>query len=179
MKVRNTITKFVTMAIAVAAIAFIGSTGMLGHPSGAHAQVVMGDGSVRFLSSSIGYVSGETLRFNVVNAHEILQGSGSVLAHVKVFDGQGNVLAQSEEVKLAAGQFHSFDFNRDAIAAAGDATTGRLQVRAEIVCKITNSPEPIAADKFLISIEVVDTRSGSNGSGDYLTGTVTVSADGF
>jgi hypothetical protein len=179
MKGRNRITKFITMTIAVAAMAVIGSIGMPWHPAVANAQVALGDGSVRFISSSVGYVPGQTLRFNVVNSQAIRPDSARVVAHVKIFDGQGNVLAQSQDEAVPAGQFRSLDFNRDAIAAVGERGTGRLQVRAEIIVRYAGSPEPISRDSFLVSIEVFDTRSGVGSGGPYYTGSVTVSGDGF
>src|SRR5512144_1088944 len=117
MKIRNTITKLVTMTIAVEAIGVIGSIGMPGQPAGVKAQVALGDGSVRFISSPIGYVPGQTLRFRLVNPQAVL-----------------------------AGQFRSCDFNRDAISAGGEPGTGRLQLRAEISYRYADSPEPISPD---------------------------------
>lgn len=186
MTIRNTITKLVTLTMAVAALAVIGSiwapgqaiaTGRateIDNSAGTTAEIALGDGSVRFFSSSISSVPGQTLRFSVFNPNPPEQGSGGVSGHVKIFDSYGHALAQSEEVELTPGQFRTFDFNRADLRAAGEPGTGRLQVRAEIICRFSDNPEQIPPDSFSVSMELVDNRTGQT---TYYTGTVTVSSD--
>src|SRR3954471_8067975 len=117
MKICNTITKLITITTAVAAMAALSFALM---PARAAGQVALGNGSVRFMSNSIGFVPGNTLRFSVVYPNAAQQGSARIVAQVKLFDAQGNVLARSEEVLLPLGQLRIFDFNRDALSAAGE-----------------------------------------------------------
>ncbi len=78
MKISNTITKLLTVAIGVTAMAVISFIWMA--ERAAAGQIALGDGSVRFISSSIGLVPGQTLRISVVNPNEPEQGSEPVRA---------------------------------------------------------------------------------------------------
>ena len=175
MKIRNTITKFIRMTIAVAAMAVIGSIGMPGRAAGANAQTAPGDGSVRFVSKSIGFIPGQTLRFSVANLSAREEGIGSVHVQAYIYDSYGNLLSQTGPVEVPAERFSILDFKRDDLLVAGEARTRRLQVRGEIICRYSNSSEPISPDRLLVSLEGFNTAGG----GDYFTGTVTVSDDGF
>jgi hypothetical protein len=165
---RNTITKLITITIAVAAIAVIGAhraagqTHEVGHWQG-------------FAPTLAGFIPGQTLRLSMANLSTGEEGIGSVQVQAYIYDSYGNLLSQTVPVEVPTKQFHSFDFKRDDLPARGEAGTGRLQVRAEIVCRYSGSTEPISPDRLLVSLEVFDTGSGGN----YFTGTVTVSGEGF
>lgn len=60
---------------------------------------------------------------------------GSIKVAAPVYAASGDLLAQTAEVEIAEGGFHSFDINRDDIALAGEPRTGRLQVRVEVVVR--------------------------------------------
>lgn len=83
----------------------------------------------------VGFVPGQTLRLNIFNPHDEEKGPTSLktlAVHVTLFDARGNQIAQSAEVTIPAGGFHSFDFNRNALPLAGEAGTGRIQTRAQV-----------------------------------------------
>ncbi len=90
---------------------------------------------------------------------------------MKLYDAQGNLLARSQEVEVPPGQFRTFDFNRDALSAAGEPGTGRLQVRADIGIRLISLDG--SKTYFPTSMEGADNRTGGN----YFTGSVTVSDD--
>ena len=119
MKIRNTITKVVTLTMVVAAMAVIGSTVTA---EAQHVRVFDG-------ISLVGVIPGQMLRFSVLNLNAPDQGSRPARAQVLLYDAQGNLLARSQEVELSPRQFRSFDFNRDDLLVAGEPGTGRLQVR--------------------------------------------------
>jgi len=80
----------------------------------------------------VGLLPGQTARLNVSNPGRPGGGDDSVQAHVKVFDGAGALLHQTDEADVRAGGFRSFDINRDDLARTGDPRTGRLEVRVEL-----------------------------------------------
>ena len=94
-----------------------------------------------------------------------------------VYDSYGNLLRQTDPVVLRPGDLHVLDIDRDDLPAPGEERTGRLQVREGIqVALMDGSVRPV---KLSVSMEVVNNRTGSTSGGDYYTGTVSVSGDGF
>lgn len=176
MKISNTITKLLTIATGVTAMAFIGFIWMA--EQAAAGQSALGDGSVRFISSSIGLVSGQTLRISVVNPNAPERGGEPVRAQTCIYDSTGRLIAKTEETSIPAGQFRSFDFNRDDLPLSGEAGTGRLQLRGVVQVSFSDGSVRTLSKSFPVSMEVIDNRSGSTNGGDYYTGTVTVSSDG-
>jgi hypothetical protein len=75
----------------------------------------------------LGLARGETLRFSAFNP--VPAGGESIHMQMKLYDAQGNVIAESARVVIPPGEFRSIDFNRDEILLAGDPGTGILQVR--------------------------------------------------
>ena len=88
-------------------------------------------------SFSLGIARGQTLRVTAFNGMPpaVRDPKGGRL-HMRVapliFDHDGNLLAEADEIAVEPGESHSFDFNRDDFSLAGDSGTGRLQVRGEI-----------------------------------------------
>jgi hypothetical protein len=150
MKIRNTITKVVTLTMVVAAMAVIGST--VTAEAQQHVRVFEG-------ISFAGVIPGQMLRFSVLNLNAPEQGSQPARAQVLLYDAQGNVLARSQEVELSPGQFRIFDFNRDDLSPAGDPGTGRLQVRG-VYRLFLDDGSTLTPEQFPVSMEVVDNRTG-------------------
>src|SRR5262245_13129700 len=96
--------------------------------------VCLGDGSVRFLSESI------TARFQLL-------------------DTEGEVIAQSDEIRVAPGQTRFWDVPRETLARG--EPTGRILVRARIVVS-TRSPDSNLS--FLATWEVFDSSTGVTAS---------------
>ena len=163
MRLRNTFSKLITMTIAVAALALIGSSWMPGGGRTA-AQHVKGFGGV----TQAGFVPGQTLRVSLFNPNPPERGSASVRAQVRLCDATGNVLARSPEVELPPGQFRSFDFNRADLPLVGEPNTGRLQVRGQIYYLFADGS--VSPDDFLASTEIID-----NGTGKTLAAVVLAS----
>jgi hypothetical protein len=148
MKIRNRITKFATVAMVVAAMAVIGSTGT------ARAQHVRVFDGYTFA----GVVPGQMLRFSIFNPN--LPEQGSFRAQVLLYDEQGNVLARSQQVDLPSGEFRSFDFNRSDLSPAGDPETGRLQIRGHVQVFMGDGSVPLPPTLVSASMELVDARTG-------------------
>jgi hypothetical protein len=81
----------------------------------------------------IGVAFGQTLRYTWANTTQ--PGETRVFEPLRVsarlLAGDGSVLAQATADPVGAGEFQSFDFARAAIAASGNPSTGRLQLRVE------------------------------------------------
>ena len=164
MKIRNLFNKPLMVAIVVIAMAAIGAQRTSG-------QVEHLTGEAHYL---MGFVPGQTLRLSVFNS--LAQGGSPVIAQAYVYDSTGRLLAQTQPTTIAAGQFHSFDFKREALAAAGEAGTGRLQVRGGIRISVADLPDTNLPASFPFSLEVMDSAGGTS-TGSYYTGTVSVSGD--
>ena len=158
MKIRNAITKLVTITLAVAAMAVLGSSGMAGRAVASGSAASQNNlKQIGLFSPPIGFVHGETLRISVVNPNspDIIIGT-PINAHVKVFDAAGRPLAESEEAVLPPGKIHNFDFNRDDLQVAGEPGTGRLEVRAEIHYRYIERKGQIPPNHFPVSVELGD-----------------------
>jgi hypothetical protein len=106
----------------------------------------------------MGIVPGQTLRVTLFNPPSSESGAQSepVGGHVKVFDGSGNLIAQSPEQVIPPGKFRSFDFNRDALPIAGEPGTNRAHVRIKPFYNFRSERlSPVIA-----SFEIVDNRTG-------------------
>jgi hypothetical protein len=165
---RNTITKLITLTMAVAAIAVVGS---IFKTEAQEVRVLRG-------TALAGFISEQTLRLNMANLSTREEGGGPVRAQVKLFDSQGNVIASSREVAVLPGQFTFFDFNCDDLAVAGEPNTGRVQVGVDFQFQ-ADANQTFSPKDFPVTMEVMDSRTGSGHlyGGDYFTGTVTVSDD--
>jgi len=127
------------------------------------------------LNTLIGFIPGQSLRYSFFNPNE--EGSQPVLVRAYVYDSYGNLLTQTDPVKLLPGQFHTFDLNRDDLRVKGEEGTGRVQVRAGVQVALMDGS--VRHVNLPVSIELMENRTGSSSSGTYFTGTVTVSDDGF
>jgi hypothetical protein len=79
------------------------------------------------------------------------------LVCVFIVDGNSPV-AQSREITITPGKFHSFDVDRDNLTAEGEPGTGRLQVRVEIRFRLASGAEPDESILVLKSAPVGLTR---------------------
>jgi len=115
----------------------------------------------------MGIVPGQTLRVTLFNPPSSGSAAGSetqgepISGHVKVFDGSGNLIAQSPEQVITPGEFRSFDFNRDALPLRGDPGTNRAQARIKPFFKF----ESERLSPVLASFEIVDVSTGRTAKG--------------
>jgi hypothetical protein len=121
------------------------------------------------------FVHGERLRFTFINTNE--EGSEPVRVVAYIYDAPGRLISQTQPVKLEPGESYTAIINRDDLRVPGEDMTGRVEVRASIqVVLMDGSVRPV---KLAVSMERMDNRTGSSSGGDYYTGTVSVSGDGF
>jgi hypothetical protein len=84
---------------------------------------------------------------------------------VKIFDGSGNLIAQSPEQVVQPGEFGSFKFNHNEIPLAGEPGANRAPVRIKPFFKfeskrLSTQPSSDIVMTNLISFEVVDLSTG-------------------
>ena len=119
----------------------------------------------------------EKLRYTIFNPNE--EGSETVRVGTYTYDGLGRLTSQSPPAVLRPGESCTFEVNYDDLKVAADAT-GRVQVGSGI--QVLMMDGSVRTVKLSVWRELVSTRTGStNGGdgGDYYTGTVSVSGDGF
>jgi len=158
MKIRQTIIKLFTIGLAVAALAAVTYGWIPGR--GASGQGVMSDGSVRFISPSISFKPGQKIRLNVYSPRNGNLQIATFYWGATILDANGNILARSEPVSLSSGKFRSVEFLRDDLLVEGEPGTGRLQVGCDFQFQADAQPVLNSAVPFLISVEVIDTRTG-------------------
>lgn len=110
----------------------------------------------------VGLVYGQSLRISVFNpAAQSPQNDGRKFKMVVaplILDASGNVVAQADEVEVEPGQFHAFDFKRDALPLSAEFGTGRVEVRARIRYR---SFAIIDRTQFALpSLEIIDDSTG-------------------
>jgi hypothetical protein len=125
-------------------------------------------------NAPIAFIPGQRLRYSFFNPNE--EGSQPVRVQAYIYDSYGNLLSQTDRVELQPGQFHAFDIYRDDLRVAGEVGTGRLEVRAGIQVVLMDGS--VRYVKLPVWMEVVNS-TGSTAGGEYFTGSVTVSDDGF
>ena len=127
------------------------------------------------MDAPIGFIPEHRFRYSFFYPKE--EGDQPVSVQAYIYDSYGNLLKQTDPVVLRPGDFQVLDIYRNDLPAPGEDRTGRLQVREGVrVVSLDGSRPPV---KLTISKEVVNNRTGSTSGGDYFTGTVTVSSDGF
>ena len=160
MKTRNTITKFLALTLAVAALgALLCEAGML-QP----VEAQMGDGSVRFVSyASLGIVDGEKVRLSVGNTE---QSSGTLTLSFSYYLAHGTnsssvPLYESELIQVPPGEFRFSDVSRKDLKTEGEPRTGR----ANVLVKVTLiAPAGSSQEDFPSSLEVIkdETQDGES-----------------
>jgi len=120
---------------------------------------------------TVGFIPGQTLRVTLLHLPSrlvLVEKHGSdaqrkpVIGHVKLFDGSGDLIAQSLEQVIPPGESRSFDFNRDALSSPGEMGTGRLPVRGTWSIRISDldNPIPRASGLLVASYELIDNSTG-------------------
>ena len=126
----------------------------------------------------VSFIPGESLRYSVFYPHE--EGDQPVRVTAYVYDSYGNTLKQINPTVLRPGDSYAFDIYRDELGVPGEDKTGRLPVRADIQVVLLDGS--VRTVRLHGSMELVDSTGRTMGvpsGGDYYTGTVTVSGDGF
>ena len=105
----------------------------------------------------MGIGEGQSLRATLFNSP--FSGSEaqhrSVTGHVKIFDGGGLPIGESEEMVIPPGEFRSFDINRFALPP-GEPGTNRIQVRMRPFFEFRSK----RLTPVLASFEIIDNSTG-------------------
>lgn len=115
---------------------------------------------------SIGLARGQTLRYTWTNLNDPdpeQREFEPLRIQVRMLAADGTVVAQTAAAAVGAGQFQSFDFNREQINLPGEPGTGRLQVRLETTVEVLrrNLVTTLSFDNFFDdSAEVIDALTG-------------------
>jgi hypothetical protein len=119
---------------------------------------------------AIGFVRGESIRITVsdptTEEPDELRNEPA-RAQVKLFDRQGNQIAQSGEFSIPLDGFHSFEFSRESIPLSGEPSTGRLEVHPTVILQRLANPQlpPDTAGPVRTggsnSIELIDSNGRS------------------
>lgn len=116
----------------------------------------------------VGLARGQTLRYTWANLNDPdpqQRELEPLRIEVKLLAADGSVIAQTAAAAVGAGQFQSFDFNRDQINLPGEAGTGRLQARLEATVELRrrNLVTTLSMNigrPFADAAEVIDTLTG-------------------
>lgn len=113
-------------------------------------------------TSSWGMTCGQTARLSVINPNESSEREPRPMLFVQVvlFDANGAVIAESDEIAIPPGEIRSVDFNRDAISLAGEPDSGRLQVRAQVRYRSFFLVDRTRAIGFPAALELIDNITG-------------------
>ena len=123
----------------------------------------------------MGLPPGERLSLTFYNPKE--EGSKPARVTTYVYDSANRLISQTDPVVLLPGQFYTTNIDSDDLRGAVELGTGLPQVRVSTeMVSMDGSERPV---ELPFSIERVNTRTGSSSGGDYFTGTVSVSGDGF
>jgi hypothetical protein len=79
-------------------------------------------------------------------------------SHVKLFDGRGSSVAESAEVRISGGAFHSFHFEPGDIDLTGEEGTGRRELRAS--CWVRVDGPWARMDDPVATLEIIQVSSG-------------------
>jgi len=119
----------------------------------------------------IGLIPGQSLRYTFYNQND--PGSQPVRVRGYVYDATGRLLTQTDPVELRPGQAHTVEIKHADLRVADE----RLQVRAGFQVALMDGS--VRNVNIPVWLELVDTATGTTQGGNYFTGSVTVSSDGF
>lgn len=162
---RNSITKLITLTMAVTAIAVISSSWTT---QAQHVKVFKG-------TALAGFTPGQSLHCSMAYLGRSEEGGGTVQVTTYVYDAAGRLLSRTDPVELRRGQFLTSIIDRDGLPVEGAARTRRAQVRVEFQFQVDASQTLISDKDFLVTVEGVNNSTG----GSYFTGTPPVSDDNF
>ena len=145
-------------------------------PDSKYRLIILAAKRSKQMNAPIGLNLGERLRYSFYYPSE--EGDQPVRVTTYVYDSYGNLLKQTDPVVLRPGDGHIVDINHDDLRVPGE---GRVQVRAGVQVALMDGS--VRTIKIHGSMELVNNQTGSTAGGpyggDYYTGTVSVSGDGF
>ena len=83
-----------------------------------------------------------------------------VAARIQLLDTEGEVIAQSDEIRIGPGKIRFWDVSRHQLRAQGDPGTGRLQVRTRIL--VTTTPLDASCSQLPVTptLELINASTG-------------------
>jgi len=114
---------------------------------------------IELLSYSLGIIQGQTARVTITLrrlANPKLQDQ-PIIARFQLIDTEGEVVAESSEIKVLPGQTRSWDQARSALPASREPGE-RLQVRIRIL--VTTLSADLDRSSIMPTAEVIDTITG-------------------
>ncbi len=134
----------------------------------ANAQGSQKDKQIELLSASWGIALGQTARVGMAHFGDgsVRFVSGSIdrydpiIARIQILDKEGEVIAQSDEIKVEKGKIRFWDVPRDRLPAG--EPNGRIQVRTRILF----ATQPIFTGGVLtvpslaLTVELIDSSTG-------------------
>ena len=135
-------------------------------------RLILAAKSSKQMIAPISLLPEHSLRYTVLNEESV---PVSVTSYT--YDAAGNLTSQTAPVRLEPGECHTFDVNYDDLRVKGEEGSGRKQLSGVVQFALMDSS--VRPVKVHVWREVVNNQTGSTTGGDYFTGTVTVSSDGF
>ena len=117
---------------------------------------------LELLSFPYGVASGQTVRTSMFNP--VFVGGVFVAARIQLLDMEGEVIAQSDEIRIGPGKIRFWDVSRDQLRAEGDPGTGRLQVRTRILVTTRSSDANCSRLPLAPTIELINPGTGETTS---------------
>ena len=134
--------------------------------------IILAANSYNQLKAPLSLLPDHKLRYTLLNEE-----TEPVSATTYTYDSLGRLASQTTPVRLGPGESHTFDINYDDLRMKAEEGSGRKQMSGVVQFALMDgSVRPV---KVHIWREVVNNRTGSTTGGNYFTGTVTVSGDGF
>ena len=161
MKIRKTITRLLTMTLAVVALAAAGLAGGASWLQPVEAQTA--DGSVKFISyASVGVIPGEKVRVCAGNDEKSTGNLSLSFSFYLAHDSMSSSsvpLYESEWIKVPPAEFRCADVSRRDLNTEGEPKTGRAQLLMTMTMMAPNGSSP---EDFPVSLEIVedDVQSG-------------------
>lgn len=152
MKTRSRITKLITLAMTLSAIAVIGLSLVAGRAGAAGQQEV---NDIYVYRSLVGIIPGQGIRISVGNTAET---PGSTVTWTyKVTNTGGDPLYESDWKYVPVRVFHSSHVSRQDLNTKGEPGTGREQVMLTVTLRVPAGSNP---DDFPASLELIDEETG-------------------
>lgn len=134
--------------------------------------IILAANTYNQLKAPIGLLPEHKLRYTVLNEE-----SEPVIMTGYTYDTLGSLASQTVPVRLEPGESRTLDVNYDDLPMKGDEGSGRKQLSGVVQFALMDSS--VRPVKVHVWKEVVNNRTGSTTGGEYFTGSVTVSGDGF
>ena len=116
---------------------------------------------IQLLSVPFGIASGQTSRTSVGVNSTFQDGSVRFLrARLQLLNTEGEMIAESDEIRVEPGKIRFWDVSRDQIREEGDSGTGRIQVRARVLVAISLFDVSRSGPPLAVTSEVIDSSTG-------------------